>query len=188
MFVGLLFLSLARLQVVSAQNNNAGIIIQVNAGTDNILITEVEYEVLRLGDPYTYIQTSSDEILVGPDFQTALDGINKAGNPLPNNVAVNIIRIDFAGGSLVPTAQFPTTSNFNTQVGNPIVAPSEIQVVLPDQEIPHFVGDLLATNPVYFERIDDVISIPDMRSYWDLSGNALGDATEANPQNFMDVL
>lgn len=38
-------------------------------------------------------------------------------------------------------------------------------------------------NPAYFTAIENVISTPDLRSYWDLGGGALGTA----PQRFMDV-
>lgn len=101
-----LFMEIAPLVSLDAvEANNADNIIRVNATQNNIPITEVEFEVLRPvadGGPYTYIQTGSDT----------------STNPTPVDVPVNIIRIDFAGGSLVPTAQFPTTNNFNDRVGD----------------------------------------------------------------------
>ena len=181
--LGLLLSPLAGLQVAWAQAN-ANTIIQVNADDNNILIETIEYEVMDPGGSYTWTQTAS-----GQDPPDTEDD----GNPLPAEVPVNIVRVVGGGGlEFFPEVEFPTTSNFNSRVASGATAPAtwapgfEIRVFTPTAEIRHRTND--EPNPDYFEEINNVISIPDMRSYWDLGAQALGAATETFPQSFMDVL
>ncbi len=166
---------------------NANTIIQVNAGNNNVPIVEIEYEVMRpagAGGPYTWLQTASGQ--EPPSNHTD-------GDPLPVDVPVNIVRVEGPDGlELFPEPRFPTTTNFHPRVASTSYPPSEwavaseIQIYTPTLGISHRIGD--NPNPNYFTEIGNVISVPDMRSYWDLGRHALGDATQANPQSFMDVI
>jgi|GEM_PF-1735949 len=153
--------------------------VTVNFDTNNILISEVEYRVASQ-TPCNFVQTVAD----GSDTDTTPCASDTSGNPTPYDVPVNIVRIVGGGEEFLPAVRFLQTQNFNSNVGDPSTPASQIRVLTPTQEINHVTGTPLASNPAYFTELDNVISIPDLRSYWVLDGSGLGSL----PANFTDVL
>ena len=170
--------------------------VTVDASSNNILIEEIDYNVVRTNTDCSYTQTASAQIVT-----TCADS---TGNPVDDvsptsyAVPVDIVRVQGEVGSesidFLPAIRFLAVDDYNNSVGNNSVPAAAISAFTPTAETEHNVGTSGPGNPApaFTTALESVISDPDIRSYWNLAtGNLELNPTPApaGPEaDFFDVL
>jgi uncharacterized repeat protein (TIGR01451 family)/gliding motility-associated-like protein len=85
-------------------------------------------------------------------------------NPSPEDASVVVSGIRVAGGRVIfATTRRPTVANPNPAIGSNEIRPNAIQIVRSNDLI------ISHRDPAFFENLEEVVSTPDIRSYWDIN-------------------
>ncbi|NBC03980.1 MAG: T9SS type A sorting domain-containing protein [Bacteroidetes bacterium] len=144
----------------------------VNGGKNNTTITKVVYE--KNGN--FYVQSSSGQSIA-----------NLTGTTNTDTEAVRIYKITYTDGTnsfdIFPTSKFVNVTELNSKLtdGDSPPSPAADEVTVIEPALTTFY-----TSPDYEDKLESVISIPDVRSYWDIQTDALLNGTSrSNPAFFM---
>lgn len=158
----LIFLSLSFWNFSHAQNS-----VIVNSEQNNIPIKEVTLMVDR----------------DGPNQQTIVQANEGLPNPLPEDVKVEIESILLENGERIfVTNRFPSVKSANPGLGTELT-PNTVRVIQynhtgPNEFISH------SNLSQFLEAIQEVVSTPDIRSYWDIGNTPIFSENKA----FVDII
>lgn len=85
-------------------------------------------------------------------------------NPSPEDVPVIVSGIRLEDGRVIfATTRRPSVANPNAAIGSNEIRPSAIQIVRSTNVI------ISHRDPAFFDNLEEVVSTPDIRSYWDIN-------------------
>lgn len=176
----------------------------INATADNDRLTRITQIVYVVDD------NSGNEVrfIYQNTPETANPSFGDGATPFMTNnsigaddaVRIHRIRVDTTGNGqpdadIFPTSKIPiSASNFGVNLVDGTTLSSNATIVRTGlTQLPYDQGGGPTPVQAYIDELINVVSITDMRSYWDLGGGALGNAGEdftsgTPPQRYVDIM